>query len=65
MRLSTLDQNFRLQRNELRTIRAGDYLVSWAAHDMLRFSRIAKRIYQMIRCDSEAYAANHAGSRHG
>ena len=43
------------------TIRAGDLLAAWAAHDALHLRQIAKRRYQMIRRDAGAYRTDYAG----
>lgn len=46
---------------KLGPIRAGDLLVSWAAHDMLHLRQIAKRMYQLAQRDGGRYEADYAG----
>ena len=42
-------------------IRAGDILVSWAAHDALHLRQIAKRMFQMAQRDGGEYKTDYAG----
>jgi len=42
-------------------IRAGDILVSWAAHDALHLRQIAKRMFQMAQRDGGEYRTDYAG----
>lgn len=44
------------------SIRAGDVLASWAAHDALHLRQIAKRRYQMIARDAGEYGTSYAGA---
>ncbi|MBL9032364.1 MAG: DinB family protein [Phycisphaerae bacterium] len=44
-----------------RTIRAGDLLCSWAAHDALHVRQIAKRQYEMSLRDSAGFSGEYAG----
>jgi len=44
-----------------RSIRAGDLLVAWAAHDALHLRQIAKRMYQLIGRDGGDYRPDYAG----
>ena len=46
---------------KLGPIRAGDLLVSWAAHDLLHLRQIAKRMYQLAQRDGGPYKADYAG----
>jgi hypothetical protein len=42
-------------------IRAGDILVSWAAHDALHLRQIAKRMFQLAQRDGGKYQTAYAG----
>ena len=42
-------------------IRAGDIMVSWAAHDMLHLRQIAKRLFQMAQRDGQGFSTDYAG----
>lgn len=44
------------------TIRAGDLLTAWAAHDALHLRQIAKRLFQMAERDGEGFRSLYAGS---
>ena len=43
-------------------IRAGDILVSWAAHDALHLRQMAKRLFQLAQHHGGAYTTDYAGS---
>lgn len=43
------------------SMRAGDLLVSWAAHDALHLRQIAKRLFQLAQRDGAGYSASYAG----
>ncbi|MHC5113574.1 MAG: DinB family protein [Planctomycetota bacterium] len=45
----------------LGSMRAGDLLVAWTAHDALHLRQIAKRLYQLARRDGGEYSAEYAG----
>jgi len=40
---------------------AGDLLASWAAHDLLHFRQISKRLYELLSKDVSPYSAEYAG----
>ncbi len=42
-------------------LRAGDLLVSWAAHDALHLRQIAKRFHEMAARDGGRYSSDYAG----
>ena len=46
----------------LGTLRAGDLLTSWTAHDILHLRQISKRLYQLIERDAEGFSIAYAGS---
>lgn len=43
------------------SIRAGDLLTAWAAHDALHLRQISKRLYQLAQCDGGEFSAAYAG----
>jgi len=43
------------------TIRAGDLLTSWAAHDALHLRQIAKRMFQLAQQNGGEFTTNYAG----
>ena len=45
----------------LGTLRAGDLLASWAAHDLLHLRQIAKRLYESVNAAAEPYETEYAG----
>ena len=45
----------------LGTLRAGDLLASWAAHDLLHLRQIVKRLYESVNAASEPYETEYAG----
>ena len=47
---------------KLGSMRAGDLLAAWAAHDVLHLRQIAKRRFQIIERDAGGYATAYAGS---
>ena len=49
------------QHPKLGPIRAGDIMVSWAAHDMLHLRQIAKRLFQMAQRDGQGFSTAYAG----
>lgn len=49
------------QHPTLGPIRAGDIMVSWAAHDMLHLRQIAKRLFQMAQRDGQGFSTAYAG----
>ncbi|MHC4992458.1 MAG: DinB family protein, partial [Planctomycetota bacterium] len=49
----------------LGSMRAGDLLASWAAHDTLHLRQIAKRLFQLARRDAGEYATRYAGEWSG
>ncbi len=46
----------------LGSMRAGDLLASWTAHDVLHLRQIAKRLFEMVERDGGEYATAYAGS---
>jgi len=46
---------------KLGTMRAGDLLTAWAAHDHLHLRQIAKRKWQLVQRDGGKYSADYAG----
>jgi len=42
-------------------LRAGDLMVSWAAHDALHLRQIAKRIYNLTQRDARGFRLDYAG----
>ncbi len=46
----------------LGSMRAGDLLVAWVAHDYLHLRQISKRMYQMTQDDGGEYEARYAGA---
>jgi len=46
---------------KLGSMRAGDLLVSWAAHDHLHLKQIAKRLFQLAARDGGEFVTNYAG----
>lgn len=46
---------------EMGAIRAGDLLVSWAAHDALHLRQIAKRLLQLAERDGGGFSSAYAG----
>jgi uncharacterized damage-inducible protein DinB len=47
---------------KLGTLRAGDLLASWAAHDALHLRQIARRLYQITQRDAGEFSTAYAGS---
>lgn len=47
---------------KLGPIRAGDVMVSWAAHDALHVRQIAKRLYELVGRDGVGFSAEYAGA---
>ncbi len=43
-------------------LRAGDVMVSWAAHDQLHLRQIAKRLFELAQRDGSGYSVAYAGS---
>lgn len=43
------------------SMRAGDLLAAWAAHDSLHLRQIAKRLHQMAARDAEGFSTGYAG----
>jgi hypothetical protein len=46
---------------KLGSMRAGDLLASWAAHDLLHLRQITKRRYQYLRAQVEPFKLDYAG----
>lgn len=42
-------------------IRAGDVMVSWAAHDMLHLRQIAKRRFEIVSSAGDGFSTSYAG----
>jgi hypothetical protein len=49
------------QHPKFGSIRAGDILAAWVAHDCLHLRQIAKRMYQMAGRDAGEYSTRYAG----
>ena len=49
------------QHPHLGSLRAGDILAAWAAHDQLHIRQIAKRMYELIRRDAGEFLVDYAG----
>ena len=45
----------------LGSMRAGDVLAAWVAHDALHLRQIAKRLYQLTQRDAGEYVTDYAG----
>jgi hypothetical protein len=60
--LSDPDWSRAHEHPKLGSMRAGDVLVAWVAHDALHLRQIAKRLYQLSARDGEAYSPDYAGS---
>ena len=45
----------------LGTLRAGDLLASWCAHDALHLRQLATRLHQLLARDAEPFDAGYAG----
>ena len=60
--LKGIDWSIARVHPKLSSIRAGDLLVSWAAHDALHLRQIAKRMHQFIVSCGGAYSADYAGA---
>ena len=43
------------------SIRAGDLLAAWAAHDALHLRQIAKRLYELAAADAPGFSIKYAG----
>ena len=50
------------QHPTLGSMRAGEVLVAWVAHDALHLRQVAKRLYQMTKRDGGEYPPDYAGS---
>ncbi len=61
MGLGSVDWNRSHSHPQLGTIRAGDLLVAWAAHDALHLRQIAKRLYELAQHDGEGFEVRYAG----
>lgn len=60
-RLERPDWSASHQHPKLGSIRAGDILVSWVAHDALHLRQIAKRMHQLATHHGGAFSAAYAG----
>ncbi len=49
------------RRPGLGTLRAGDVLASWVAHDALHLKQLAKRMHQRCRADAAPFSTDYAG----
>ena len=47
---------------KLGTLRAGDLLAAWAAHDLLHQRQILRRMWEYLKQQSSPYALDYAGS---
>jgi hypothetical protein len=56
------DWNSTVAHPKLGSMRAGDLLTSWAAHDQLHLRQIAKRNWQLVRRDGGEFTADYAGA---
>jgi hypothetical protein len=59
--LGEVDWNMAHQHPKFGPIRAGELLVSWAAHDALHLRQIAKRLHQLAERDGGGFSAAYAG----
>ncbi|HRP62378.1 MAG TPA: DinB family protein [Phycisphaerales bacterium] len=59
--LNTPDWNATKKHPRLGSMRAGDLLVSWAAHDALHLRQIAKRLFQLALRNGAGYSSSYAG----
>ncbi len=59
--LQSPDWNAAYQHPTLGTIKAGDLMAAWAAHDALHIRQIAKRIYQLTLRDTAEFTTAYAG----
>lgn len=59
--LSNPDWTAAHQHPRFGPIRAGDLLVSWAAHDALHLRQIAKRFFELAGRDGPEYVTRYAG----
>jgi len=60
-RLKSPDWNRTHEHPVLGPVRAGDVMVSWAAHDMLHLRQIAKRRFELIGLAAPSYSSAYAG----
>ncbi len=59
--LSDPDWSRAYEHPKFGAIRAGDLLVSWAAHDALHLRQLAKRMYQRVEHDGSGFSTSYAG----
>lgn len=59
--LNDVDWSVSHRHPRLGTMRAGDMLSAWAAHDSLHLRQIAKRLFQLTQRDAEEYTTSYAG----
>ncbi len=55
------DWTLAYEHPEIGTLRAGDLMASWGAHDTLHLRQIAKRLYELAARDTEGFSAEYAG----
>lgn len=59
--LNQPDWDLAYQHPRLGPLRAGDLMLSWAAHDQLHVRQIAKRHFEMIQHAGSRYSTSYAG----
>ncbi len=59
--LDAPDWEQRYEHPKLGSIRAGDLLAAWTAHDQLHLRQIAKRLFQIAQRDGGEYSTQYAG----
>lgn len=59
--LETPDWSNTYQHPDCGPLRAGDIMLSWAAHDQLHIRQIAKRMFEMNLRDGAGYSSEYAG----
>ncbi|MBK7403801.1 MAG: hypothetical protein IPJ41_04000 [Phycisphaerales bacterium] len=61
MSLAKVDWNRAYHHPKLGSLRAGDLLAAWAAHDALHLRQIAKRMHELASHDAPGFDAAYAG----
>lgn len=61
MSLGKVDWGRAYAHPKLGTLRAGDLLAAWAAHDALHLRQIAKRMYELASQDAPGFDSSYAG----
>jgi hypothetical protein len=59
--LDAVDWNRTHAHPSLGSLRAGDLLASWVAHDLLHLRQMSRVLYQYLRADFAPYGAEYAG----